>query len=128
MCKRTGRSTLHLNKLFSINGISRNCCWIKPPNKTRAEILPIVFHCWIALFSHQCHLFPKEVNNVHHDRECTCWRYSKKNKQTIKRKNTVKPAINVFTEIAVSGYLLQRSLAGFPKFKKKKNRKPQNLH
>ena len=28
--------------------------------------------------------------------------------------------MNVFTEIAVSGYLLERSLAGFPKFEKKK--------
>ena len=28
--------------------------------------------------------------------------------------------MNVFTEITVSGYLLERSLAGFPKFEKKK--------
>ena len=37
--------------------------------------------------------------------------------------------MNVFTDIAVSGYLPQRSLAGFPKLEKKKkaeNRK--SLH
>ena len=44
-------------------------------------------------------------------------------KKKIKRKNSVKPTMNVFTEIAVSGYLLQRSLAGFPKFEKKKKKK-----
>ena len=44
------------------------------------------------------------------------------NNQT--KKNTVKPTMNVFTEIAISGYLLQRFLAGFPKFEKKeRNRK-----
>ena len=31
--------------------------------------------------------------------------------------------MNVFKEIAVSGYLLQHSLAGFPKFEKKKKEK-----
>ena len=35
MCRRTGLLTLHLNEFFfSINGISRSCCWIKPDNKT----------------------------------------------------------------------------------------------
>ena len=30
--------------------------------------------------------------------------------------------MNVFTDIAVSGYLPQRSLAGFPKLEKKKKK------
>ena len=35
MCRRTGLLTLHLNEFFfSINGISRSCCWKKPGNKT----------------------------------------------------------------------------------------------
>ena len=39
-------------------------------------------------FSCQCHLFRKEVNNVHPECECTCWRYSKKktNKQSNEKK------------------------------------------
>ena len=48
----------------------------------------------------------------------------KKHKQS-NEKNTVKPTMNVFTEIAVSGYLLQRSLAGFPKFEKKKEKEKE---
>ena len=87
MCRRIGRSTFHLNKFFSINGISRNCCWIKPGKKN--QVLKFCRSSSIAglhYFSCQCHLFRKEVNNVHPECECTCWRYSKKNKQTIKRK------------------------------------------
>ena len=34
--------------------------------------------------------------------------------------------MKVFTEITVSGYLLQRSLTGLPKFRKKKKRKKEN--
>ena len=64
---------------------------------------------------------------VHQECECTCWRYSKKKSN---KQNKVKPTMKVFTEITVSGYLLQRSLTGLPKFrkkKKKKERKPQKL-
>ena len=41
-------------------------------------------------FSCQCHLFRKEVSNVHPECECTCWRYSKKkkNKQSNEKKYT----------------------------------------
>ena len=35
--------------------------------------------------------------------------------------------MNVFTKITVSGFLLQGFFAGFPKFEKKKNRKPLKL-
>ena len=48
----------------------------------------------------------------------------KKHKQS-NEKNTVKPTMNLFTEIAVSGYFLQRSLAGFPKFEKKKKKEKE---
>ena len=67
-------------------------------------------------------VWKKEVNNVfvHHECECTRWRYSKKNSNS---QNTVKPTMNVFTENTVSEYLLQRSVAGFPKLRKKKKKK-----
>ena len=43
----------------------------------------------------------------------------------IKKPNTVKPTMNVFTKIAVSKYLLYCSLAGFPKLGKNKNKNKQ---
>ena len=58
-------------------------------------------------FSCQRHLFRKEVNNVHPNVSAHAGVTLKKktNKQS-NEKNTVKPTMNVFKEIAVSGYLL----------------------
>ena len=51
-------------------------------------------------------------------------------KKNSNSQNTVKPTMNVFTENTVSEYLLQRSVAGFPKLRKKKKKKGnrKNLH
>ena len=65
MCKRTRRLIRTVNKFFFRKWIRRNCCRIKPGNKTT---------CWIALFILSLSsLRQKEVNNVfvHHKCECT---------------------------------------------------------
>ena len=64
------------------------------------------------------------MNNVfaHHECECTCWRYSKKIKQS-NEQHSVKFTMNVVTEIMVSGFLLQRSLAGFLKRNSERKKK-----
>ena len=73
-------------------------------------------------------VWQKEVNNVfaHHESQCTCWRYSKKNK--INKQNKAKPTMNVLKENTVSEYFVQRSLTGFPKLCqiKKQQKKQKN--
>ena len=48
---------------------------------------------------------------------------TKQNKTKSNKQNTVKSTMNVITDITVSGYLLQRCLAGSPKLGKKKTAK-----
>ena len=135
MCKRTGRLTVHLNEFFfSINGISRSCCWIKPGNKTT---------CWN--FAHRltlldCIIFLSRssvsrrkwityTTNVSAHPGVTL-KKKKTNKQTIKRKITVKPTMNVFMCFWISFIALLGWISEIRKKKtkqKKKNRKPQKL-
>ena len=126
MCKRTRWLTSHGQQYFffhkvTVGTVAEYSLVIKP----RAEILPIVFYCWISLFILSMWSVRHNIF-VHQECECTCWRYSKKKSN---KQNTVKPTIKVFTEITVSGYLLQRSLTGLPKLgKKRKKENRKNLH
>ena len=52
----------------------------------------------------------------------------KKNKQTNNQTKKYSKTMNVFTDIAVSGYLPQCSLAGFPKLEKKKKQKTAKVY
>ena len=78
--------------------------------KPRAEILRIVFHCYLFIYSVDVSCFRRKgitfsyTTNVNAHAGVTL----KKNKQTNKQSNEkyMKPTMNVFTEIAVSGYLL----------------------
>ena len=114
------RSTIFFFHKETVVTVAEYSLVIKP----RAEILPIVFYCWISLFILSMWSVRHNIF-VHQECKCTCWRYSKKKSN---KQNKVKPTM-MFTEITVSGYLLQRSLTGLPKFrkKKKKERKPQKL-
>ena len=92
--------------------------------KPRAGILPIVFHCWIALsILSMSSVWQEEVNKVfvHFECECTCCRYSKKKQQQQQsnKQHSVKLTMNVVTEITVPGFLLQRSSTRFPNVEKK---------
>ena len=111
----------------SVGTVAEQSLVIKPC----AVILPIVSICRIAFFILSISsVRQKKVNNVfvHHKCECTGWCYSKKKqKQQLSNiRYTEKSTMNVFTKITVSGFLLQRFFAGFPKFEKK-NRKPLKL-
>ena len=83
-------------------------------------------------FSCQCHLFRKEVNNVHPECECTCWPYSKKKKQTNKQSNEKKYSktnnerVHRDCSFWISSIALLSWISEIRK-KKKKKKKPQKL-
>ena len=73
-------------------------------------------------FSYQCHLFRKEVNNVHPECECTCWRYSKNEKKYGKTNNerVHRDCCFWISSIALLSWISEIR-------KKKKRKKPQKL-